>query len=154
MPRTLSLAAVAALLAVGLTTLAAPDARADSWRYRHYGWHDGWHHHDGVRFGTTIIYGAPLYPAPPPRVIYVQPAPLVVESPGYANPGYAVPQYDEPRYGEPQYGEPSGGSSYLRADSGRYCREVNKVVTIGGHRQNAWGKACLQPDGSWEFVGD
>lgn len=35
-----------------------------------------------------------------------------------------------------------------------YCREFTKVVTIGGRAQNAYGKACRQPDGSWQVVSD
>lgn len=35
---------------------------------------------------------------------------------------------------------------------GRQCREFQQDVTIGGRRENAYGTACLQPDGSWEVV--
>ena len=36
--------------------------------------------------------------------------------------------------------------------SGQYCREFQENVTINGQRQNAYGTACLQPDGSWRVV--
>jgi hypothetical protein len=36
--------------------------------------------------------------------------------------------------------------------AGRYCREFQQKVTIGGHTEEAYGTACLQPDGSWEVV--
>ena len=36
--------------------------------------------------------------------------------------------------------------------SGRYCREFQQVVTVGGSREQAYGVACRQPDGSWEIV--
>jgi len=36
--------------------------------------------------------------------------------------------------------------------SGRQCREFQQTVTIGGKTEQAWGTACLQPDGSWELV--
>lgn len=36
--------------------------------------------------------------------------------------------------------------------SGRQCREFQQTVTIGGKTEQAWGTACLQPDGSWEIV--
>lgn len=35
---------------------------------------------------------------------------------------------------------------------GRQCREFQQQVTIGGKKQDAYGTACLQPDGSWEVV--
>lgn len=36
--------------------------------------------------------------------------------------------------------------------SGRYCREYQQTVTVGGQQQSAYGTACQQPDGSWEIV--
>jgi 17 kDa outer membrane surface antigen len=35
---------------------------------------------------------------------------------------------------------------------GRYCREFQQAVTVGGHTEQAYGTACQQPDGSWEIV--
>jgi surface antigen len=35
---------------------------------------------------------------------------------------------------------------------GQYCREYQQVVTVGGQAQSAYGKACRQPDGSWQVV--
>jgi hypothetical protein len=37
---------------------------------------------------------------------------------------------------------------------GRQCREFQQEVVIGGNRTQAYGTACLQPDGSWEVVND
>jgi surface antigen len=37
-------------------------------------------------------------------------------------------------------------------EPGRYCREFQQQVMIGGKRQDAYGTACRQPDGSWEIV--
>jgi len=37
------------------------------------------------------------------------------------------------------------------ASSG-YCREYTKAIRVGGRLEQAYGKACLQPDGSWEIV--
>ena len=34
----------------------------------------------------------------------------------------------------------------------RYCREYQTTVTVGGKAQQAYGKACRQPDGSWKVV--
>jgi len=35
---------------------------------------------------------------------------------------------------------------------GRYCREYTQTVMIGGNEQKAYGKACRQPDGTWQIV--
>lgn len=39
-----------------------------------------------------------------------------------------------------------------RTPEGRYCREFQQTVTIGGKTQQAFGKACRQPDGTWKIV--
>lgn len=36
--------------------------------------------------------------------------------------------------------------------SGRYCREYTQTINIGGQQQQGVGRACQQPDGSWEIV--
>ncbi len=41
-----------------------------------------------------------------------------------------------------------------REPSGRYCREYQQTVTVGGQTEQAYGTACRQPDGSWKIVGD
>lgn len=38
------------------------------------------------------------------------------------------------------------------SSSGRYCREFQHVVTIGGKREQSYGTACRQPDGSWKVI--
>ncbi len=35
---------------------------------------------------------------------------------------------------------------------GRYCREFQQAVSVGGHTEQAYGTACQQPDGAWEIV--
>ena len=35
---------------------------------------------------------------------------------------------------------------------GRQCREFQQDVTIGGDKTEAYGTACMQPDGSWQVV--
>ncbi len=35
---------------------------------------------------------------------------------------------------------------------GRQCREFQQSVTIGGQKQEAYGTACMQPDGTWQVV--
>ncbi len=39
-----------------------------------------------------------------------------------------------------------------REPSGRYCREYQQTVTVGGQTEQAYGTACRQPDGSWKIV--
>jgi len=39
-----------------------------------------------------------------------------------------------------------------RRDDGRFCREFQQTVTIGGRTEQAYGKACRQSDGSWKIV--
>lgn len=36
--------------------------------------------------------------------------------------------------------------------SGRYCREYQTTVTVGGQKEQGYGTACQQPDGSWQIV--
>ena len=38
------------------------------------------------------------------------------------------------------------------SSSGRYCREYQQTIVVGGHEESAYGQACQQPDGSWEIV--
>jgi surface antigen len=38
------------------------------------------------------------------------------------------------------------------SESGKYCREFQQTVTIGGKTEQAYGTACRQPDGSWQIV--
>jgi hypothetical protein len=39
-----------------------------------------------------------------------------------------------------------------RTEDGEYCREFLQTVTIGGREEEAYGTACLKPDGAWEVV--
>lgn len=36
--------------------------------------------------------------------------------------------------------------------SGKYCREYQQTIYVGGQEETAYGQACRQPDGSWEIV--
>ncbi len=38
------------------------------------------------------------------------------------------------------------------AGNGRYCREYTSDAIVGGQKQQTYGTACRQPDGSWEIV--
>jgi surface antigen len=35
---------------------------------------------------------------------------------------------------------------------GAYCREYQQTITIDGKKENSYGTACRQPDGSWKIV--
>ena len=35
--------------------------------------------------------------------------------------------------------------------SGQYCREYQQEVIVGGQKEQAYGVACRQPDGSWQI---
>ena len=37
--------------------------------------------------------------------------------------------------------------------NGRYCREFTQEIFVGGEKQTGYGRACRQPDGSWEIIG-
>lgn len=37
-------------------------------------------------------------------------------------------------------------------EHGRYCREYTQTVRVGNKAQEAYGKACRNPDGTWQIV--
>lgn len=39
-----------------------------------------------------------------------------------------------------------------QSTQGRYCREYQQTVIIGGRSQSSYGTACRQPDGSWQII--
>lgn len=52
-------------------------------------------------------------------------------------------------------GGASGAVTMLRdgtSTTGRYCRDFQQEVTIGGSKERAYGTACRNSDGSWEVV--
>ena len=36
--------------------------------------------------------------------------------------------------------------------SGAYCREYETTITINGRPERSYGRACRQPDGSWQIA--
>ena len=38
------------------------------------------------------------------------------------------------------------------SSSGKYCREFQQTITVGGKTEQGYGTACRQPDGSWKIV--
>ncbi|MFO0110183.1 MAG: RT0821/Lpp0805 family surface protein [Alphaproteobacteria bacterium] len=43
-------------------------------------------------------------------------------------------------------------SNYYQTAEGTYCREFQQTITVGGKTEKAFGRACRQPDGSWQIV--
>jgi surface antigen len=43
-------------------------------------------------------------------------------------------------------------SNYYQAQNGQYCREYSQNINVGGRASQAFGRACRQPDGSWQIV--
>lgn len=39
-----------------------------------------------------------------------------------------------------------------KAANGDYCREYTRTVFIGGRTEQAYGTACLEPDGAWRVA--
>lgn len=39
----------------------------------------------------------------------------------------------------------------FKSKKGTYCREYKQVINIGGKQEEAYGKACRQPDGTWKI---
>lgn len=62
--------------------------------------------------------------------------------------------------GQPAYWRNGNtGASYkvvpvknVTVDGNQYCREYRTVADIGGKKQQMYGTACRQPDGSWQAV--
>jgi surface antigen len=50
----------------------------------------------------------------------------------------------------------NGGSYTPQAaykdSNGKYCREYQQNITVGGRTETAYGTACRQPDGTWKVV--
>lgn len=70
------------------------------------------------------------------------------------NRAYAAPVGETISWNNPQSGN-SGTITPVRdgyASSGRYCREYQQEIAVGGKRESAYGTACQKPDGTWEIV--
>lgn len=126
------LSAVAVVIAVlGLAQPAQADPR------RHDGWNDGWSGGWRDDWDRPRRYQRPprqvFMVYPPPPVIYAQPSPRVV--------------FTEPAPVQATPISPPYTDGY-----GRYCREYQSTLSVGGASQRGYGTACLQPDGSWRIV--
>lgn len=50
------------------------------------------------------------------------------------------------------YGSITPTREGYQASTGAYCREYQQEIVVGGQRQQGYGQACRQPDGSWKVV--
>lgn len=57
--------------------------------------------------------------------------------------------WENPQSGN--YGSITPTTTYEESP-GRYCREFQQQIVVGGQVQDGYGTACRQPDGSWEIV--
>lgn len=67
---------------------------------------------------------------------------------------YQAPVGETISWSNPQSGN-SGTYTTTRegtSSTGRYCREYQQTITVGGQQESAYGTACRQPDGSWEII--
>jgi hypothetical protein len=101
----------------------------------------GGRHRDGGGF-FSFEYSSPAYG-------YYEPYPY---APAYAYPPVYEPPYGSYDDGPMYYEDDSYESSPYRSNDGSYCREFQTTVVIDGRPENAFGTACLQPDGSWAVV--
>ncbi|WP_303722064.1 RT0821/Lpp0805 family surface protein [Malonomonas rubra] len=61
-------------------------------------------------------------------------------------PSHETTYWNNPDSGNSGSMTPTG--TFQKGD-GQYCREYQQVVSISGKKQEAYGTACRQPDGSW-----
>ena len=57
-------------------------------------------------------------------------------------------------WSNPQSGN-SGSITPVREGNhvdGRYCREFQQTIEVGGKLEKGYGTACRQPDGSWQIM--
>lgn len=153
--KTCTAAAIAATVAVTFSTAAQADWRGNHWNgggYSHYhGRYYGHYHGDG--FAAAVILGALIgmavdnqasraayyYPAPPPVVYQAPPPRVVYQAPPQGV--YAVPP-PAAEYATPTVASAAPSTCVM-------TREYQTTITIGGKPHEAYGTACLRPDGSW-----
>ncbi len=70
------------------------------------------------------------------------------------NQAHSAPIGEEIAWNNPETG--NSGSVVTTRDGtnndGRYCREYQQTIYVGGQQETGYGIACQQPDGSWEIA--
>lgn len=67
---------------------------------------------------------------------------------------YAAPVGQQITWNNPQSGN-AGTITPVRdgyASDGAYCREFQQSITVGGQKQQGYGRACQQQDGTWKII--
>ena len=67
---------------------------------------------------------------------------------------HSAPIGESISWNNPQSGN-SGQVTPVRDGSdsqGRYCREYQQTIYVGGRQEQGYGIACQQPDGTWKIV--
>ncbi len=134
-------AVISAFTAVLLSSGAAhaDPIRGHGHQYHHGGGYHHGYHHPHSNFVLNISSGPAFYPRPfyhHPRPFYYPPR-VIHETIVYGSP---TSYYPRDRFEEAD------------DEDGRYCREFQKEIVVGGRIRNGYGRACMQPDGSWEVV--
>lgn len=116
--------------------------RRDYYRHRDYGYRNG-----AVIFTFGNIFGGrPVDRRFTDRDI------VYINQTAY-NSFETVPTYTTTSWSNPDtgnYGTITPTRTYEQ--QGRYCREYQQNVTVGGRVQESYGTACRQPDGQWEII--
>ena len=97
-------------------------------------------------------------PTAPPASTGAAPGSTIIWNSDRAEPSSSQPQ--APGTGAPASGAPSGPAGSANSPSVSHdagapappaedCRDFTETVTIGGRPQQAYGRACRQPDGTW-----
>lgn len=148
MRRVLSVAA----LVLGFAVVFAPGMAMADWDHGH-GWDHRSHYREGFMFGAGSHSGISFsffsggdYHRP-----HYRPHPVVIER------TVVVERPTRVVYTAPyeSYEGPVGAtqtSPTYRNRDGRYCREFQTSVRVGGRSQPSYGTACRQPDGDWQVV--
>jgi len=63
----------------------------------------------------------------------------------------AQPGQSMPWQGQNASGNVTPGN-YTQNAQGQYCREYSQTIVINGQKQQSYGNACRQPDGSWQIT--
>jgi surface antigen len=79
------------------------------------------------------------------RAAYYQASQQALET---APPGQTLP-WQNPQSGNSGTITPS---NYYQNANGQYCREYTQTISVGGQREEGYGTACRQPDGSWQII--
>jgi hypothetical protein len=135
---TLAVAALALVLMLPETSHAG----GRHWGHHHRSWH-GHHHGPGITFG--FYYGYPRYYRPYPYYYY-RPYPYAYAPPPVIYTPPPVQWVDPDRRAGVPPGSQDGGFDPSQC---QMIREYQTQIMIDGKLVDAYGDACLMPDGSW-----